>query len=87
MGPQSQRRNTLAKRTAKLKGSAGYRNKKKRIAKAGDQLTLTEISDCLRRSKRSREIERNLLQMHENMENTTTKHTSTLHILIIFILS
>ncbi|KAG7342177.1 hypothetical protein IV203_007269 [Nitzschia inconspicua] len=41
MGPQSQRRNTLAKRTAKLKGSAGYRNKKKRIAKAGDQLTLT----------------------------------------------
>ncbi|KAG7367319.1 hypothetical protein IV203_029990 [Nitzschia inconspicua] len=41
MGPQSQRRNTLAKRAAKLKGSAGYSNKKKRIAKAGDQLTLT----------------------------------------------
>ncbi|KAG7374499.1 hypothetical protein IV203_013594 [Nitzschia inconspicua] len=52
MGPQSQRRNTLAKRTAKLKGSAGYRNKKKTIAKAGDQLTLTSevafdvLRDC-----------------------------------------
>ncbi|KAG7344139.1 hypothetical protein IV203_022147 [Nitzschia inconspicua] len=31
MGPQSQRRNTLAKRTAKLKGSAGFINKKKRL--------------------------------------------------------